>query len=90
MMIVVDSRLAVVEMRRRNPLSVAVSEFYCPPAYVNHFMARLTSQSQPVDVCPAAAGLVVVVMNFGPICGDIAARSGAAALRREEDQSLVR
>src|ERR1700744_4614289 len=90
MMIVIDSRLAVIEMWRRNPLGASVFEFYCPPAFINQFMVRLTSQCQPVDVRSAAAGPVVVVMNFRPVSGYIAARGGAAAILREEDQSLVR
>src|ERR1700683_4055489 len=86
----IRSRLAVIEMWRRNPLGASVFEFYCPPAFINQFMVRLTSQRQPVDVRLAAAGPVVVVMNFGPVSGYIAARCGAAAILRVEDQSLVR
>ena len=89
MMIVIHPRLAVIEMWRRDPLGIAVAEFDCPPAFVNHFMVGLTSQRQPVDVCPAAMCPVVVVMNFGPISRDIAAGGGAAAILRIEDQSLV-
>ena len=90
MMIVIDSRLTVVEMRRRNPLGVTISEFYCPPAFVKHSVIGFTHQCQPVDIGPAAAGPIVVVMNFGPICGDGAAGGTAAAILGVEDQSLVR
>lgn len=89
MMIVIHTWLAVIEMWRRDPLGIAIAEFHCPPAFVNHFMVGLTSQRQPVDVCPAAMCPVVVVMNFGPISRDIAAGGGAAAILRIEDQSLV-
>src|ERR1700684_2575430 len=83
MMTVIDSRLAVIEMWRRNPLGASVFEFYCPPAFINQFMVRLTSQRQPVDVRLAAAGPVVVVMNFGPVSGYFASRGGADVVRRD-------
>jgi len=90
MVIVVGPGLAVVEVRRWNPLGLTVGELHCPPAFINQFMVRLTGQRQPVDVRLAAAGPVVVVMNFGPVSGYIAAWGGAAAILRVEDQSLVR
>ena len=89
MMIVIHSRPAVTEMWRRDPLGIAVAEFDCPPALINHFVVGLARQRQPIDVCPAAMGPGIVVMNFGPVGRDIAARSGTATILRVEDQSLV-
>ena len=89
MMIVIHPRLAVIEMWRGDPLGIAVTEFDCPPAFVNHVVVGLASQRHSVDVGSAAMGPVIVVMNLGPVRRDIATRRGAAAILRVEDQSLV-
>src|SRR6202012_434896 len=89
MVVVVGCRLAVIEMGRRDPLGVSAADFDCPPTLIDHRVVGFTRQRQAVDIRPAAAGPVVHVMNLGPVCGDIAARSGTATILRVQDKSLV-
>jgi hypothetical protein len=80
MVIVVGPGLTVVEVWRRDPLGLTVSEFDCSPAFIGHLVVGLAGQGQLVDVGPAAAGPVVDVVNFRAVSGDVAAGGRTAAV----------
>src|ERR1700752_3932400 len=90
MVIVVCPGLTVVEVRRRNPLRLTVSEFDCPPTFIDEHMFGFAGEGQLIDVGPAAPGPVVNVVDFSPVAGYVAAGGRAAAVLGVEHHTLIR
>jgi hypothetical protein len=85
----VDPRLPPVEMRRWDPLGVAMGIFAGGPALVGEFVVGATGQSEVIDVGDRVGGVRVVVVGFAEIAGHGAAGERAATVFGVQHNSLA-
>src|SRR5271156_7222846 len=76
----VDPRLPPVEMRRWDPLGVAVGIFAGGPALFGEFVVGAAGQGEVVDVGDGVGGVGVAVVGLAEVGGHAAAGERASAV----------